>query len=203
MDSLVVTISQPIEELEAKEYYDYTLKEIMAIPNRALRVQLLTLYKQDIINMADSRVARRVIRAHEGESIASITDAMSQFIRDNTSYYLFEGNIVMVYPKFSLAKAKEEKVCSLCTRLIHPGNRYVIYRPLIDNLTTNETFVLDRSLQVHDTCKDNLPISIAQFDAIQMGIIDYHNFDEYEGMISYSELNDRFNGGFTFKRLNK
>lgn len=102
-----------------------------------------------IVNqLKNNRVSKRLLEELQGEPIATIYQELMSEEEKFRSHSLFPGDLIMMYPNIKEQRSKGFKTCDFSGAIIHPGSLYVSYRPLLDNITTNERFVLARTLHV-------------------------------------------------------
>ena len=84
---------------------------------------------------------------------------------------------------------------------IHKGSNYVIFRPMIKDITKGETYVLKRTIRAEVGYESDLPKNIAELEEFMTKIINYENqvYDEDK----YNNLFTHTGGGLTFKKLNR
>ena len=102
-----------------------------------------------IVNqLKNNRVSKKLLEELQGEPIATIYQELMSEEEKFRSHSLFPGDLIMMYPNIKEQRSKGFKTCDFSGAIIHPGSLYVSYRPLLDNITTNERFVLARTLHV-------------------------------------------------------
>jgi hypothetical protein len=82
----------------------------------------------------------------------------------NTSTYLFPGDIVYFYSLVREYKANSSIICDISGSVIQKGSYYVYYRPRINDITTREHYILDKSLKIETSYRHLLPKNIMEFE---------------------------------------
>lgn len=129
-------------------------------------------------------------------------EEIEETISEDESLVLFPKSIVKVYPgKKAVRKAKGEYTCDFSGAPIHKGSDYVIFRPMIKDITKGETYVLKRTIRAEVGYESDLPKNIAELEEFMTKIINYENqvYDEDK----YNNLFTHTGGGLTFKKLNR
>ena len=82
---------------------------------------------------------------------------------------------------------------------IHPGSLYISYRPLLENITTNEKFVLERTIHVETGYLYNLPRRIDELEALEQDMI----LETPGQEIDFNHFNNQMGGRLPLKKLKK
>ena len=177
-----------------KSLEELTLEEIELLDNQ----QLLYEYNQMINSLKTNRIAKEVVEDLNGESIVTILTKVKQEEESYRSYEFFPGDLVILYPKISEMRSRDYKTCDFSGAVIHPHSLYVSYRPLIENITKKEVYVLKKTLHVEVGYAYNLPENIMQLESLNFNIEHENDDDE----INFSHLHQVTGGGITLQKLN-
>lgn len=143
------------------------------------------------------RIAKKILETLEGESIDKIYNEIEKESENYRSYTLFPGDLVLVYPSIKEQRSKIFRTCDFSGAVIHPGSLYVSYRPLLDNITKKEKFVLSRTIQVESGYIHNLPMEIGELEALEQSM---KRQDENQE-IDFNHLNSQMGGELCFQKL--
>jgi len=175
---------------------NYTLEEIIALNNKRLYIE----YLSELESLKTTRLARKVVLNNKGKSLEDIYSKIEEEETKNTSTILFPGDIILLYGGIRELESKTKKTCSFSGTIIRPGQYYINYRPLIDNITTNNCYVLKRSLQVETGYSEDLPTSITELEDLIINV--KSECDSLDG-ISYSHLSSTPEGEIALQKLKK
>ena len=162
------------------------------------------LYFSYLASLETSKIAKDIIERYEGASIEEIYNRRLQAEEEITSQVIFPGQMVILYPNIKERRAKDFITCDFSAGIIYPGSLYVSYRPLLDNLTTKETYVLKRTIKVEAGHYTDLPTTIQEFEGLELKMqMSYESdFSDNTG-IEYSHLSQRTGGEFVLQKLKR
>lgn len=126
-----------------------------------------------------------------------------EYVMINTSYNLFPGDVVKVYPGIRTFKSKEKILCDFSKNPILGGSEYLVYRPMLNNLTTKSTYVLDKSIRVLPEFYDILPKDIYTLDEFDRRLTDSYNLQEVNGINYYDISINMKRDSLVLKKLRK
>ena len=180
-----------------KEFEEKTLEEIIASGNK----EELERYFSYLDSMKTSSFYRGIVESYEGDSIEEITYKMMEEEQHYRSEIFFPGDIALFYPRIREQRAKNFITCDFSAGIIYPGSLYINYRPLIYNITSGESYVLQRTLKVETGYGFDLPTSIVELEALdnKLRIEDY---DDNSG-IQYSHLSQCLGGEISLQKLKR
>lgn len=158
-------------------------------------------YFQALADLSTNRISRLIVEKYEGYSIYEIYRRIQEEEDKVTSTQIFPGDIVILYPKIIERKAKDFITCDFSAGIIYPGSTYISYRPMLDNLTSRETYVLKRTIKVESGFYTDLPTTIQELEGLEIKMQTDARFDD-KG-IEYSHLNQRMGGEFVLQKLKR
>lgn len=180
-----------------KAFEEKSLAEILSSNIKEER----DMYFQALADLTTNRISREIIKKYEGYPISYIYRQIEIAEAEVTSGIIFPGDIVILYPNIKEQKAKNFITCDFSAGIIYPGSIYVSYRPLLDNLTRKETYVLKRTLKVETGHYTDLPTSIQEFESLELKMQMPSNYDN--SGIEYSHLSQRMGGEFILQKLKR
>ncbi len=130
-----------------------------------------------------------------GSSLKSIYGEYEKILNEYTSMSLFTGDFVCFYPRLKYRKAKISFDDDIGV-FISKGNSYCEYRPMLWNVSKNNTYVLNRSLKINAEDYDILPDSLHHFETFEEKI-------RFSKEPMYQELKRHYDGGILLRRLQK
>lgn len=174
-----------------------TLEEITLLGDEEAEAN----YYYLLAELQTSRISKKIVEDYEGDSIASIWERIMEAEHNLTSEILFPGDLVVLYPSTKEQKAKDYITCDFSGGIIYPGSLYVNYRPLLENITTGETYVLQRTIKVETGYQHDLPTTIGAFETLERNMQLEYGHDETG--IKYSHLNQVMGGELTLQKLKR
>ena len=178
-----------------KEFEDMTLDELKKLMVPEYVEQYYTIINQ----LKDNRISKRVLEKMQGESIAAIYEKIIREEENIRSHSLFPGDLVLVYPNIKEQKSKDFKTCDFSGAIIHPGSLYISYRPLLDNITTKESFILTRTIHVEAGYAYDLPTRIDELEELEQNM----KSEELNRGIDFNHFNNQMGGRLPLKKLKK
>ena len=163
------------------ELEKYTLDEIISMND----TNLLNKYLKEIESLKYNRINRRVIEQNYGSSLIEIINSIQEEEEKIRSYELFPGDLVYFYPSIKESHARKQLTCDFSGSIIYPGSLYINYRPLLENITTGNCYVLKRTIRVEQGCAYNLPTTISEFEKFNLNMKIENDFDG----INFSKFN--------------
>lgn len=174
-----------------------TLEELLLGKNQ----EIIEQYYQELRNLSRNRIAKNIVKELFGYSLQDIWEKVAEEEQRAVSHSLFPNDLVLVYPSIKECRAKGIITCDFSGSLIHSGSLYVNYRPLIENITTNEAYVLKRTLKVESGYAHELPDTIVQLEELERKMQLGTN-DDATG-INYSHLNQVTGGELYLQKLKR
>lgn len=180
-----------------KDLEDKTLDEIIESNNQ----EELAYYYQCLEDFKTNSFTKEIVDRLYGESLSTIYYQILEEEQQYTSSLLFPGDFIMFYPNIKERKAKKQITCDFSAGIIYPGSLYVNYRPLIKNLITKESYVLQRTIKVEIGYQHELPTDIQSFEALEHRL----QIDGYEDNsgIEYSHFSQVMGGQLLLKKLKR
>ena len=104
----------------------------------------------------------------EGLSEQESYELYEQSLIDNYSH----GRIMLCYPRVRESKAKKTYTCHMSGAQINIGTRYYRYSIFLENINTNEKYVLSRDIILEsDYYVSDLPSNIREIDDYNSSVI--------------------------------
>ena len=123
-------------------------------------------YKQELEKMSSNWLYKRIIDANYGESLLDIYHEIEEDTLDHTSVTFFSEEVLTLHYKLDLRKSRKTFSCHFCSGIVYEGDFYYYYKPLLRNVETDETYVLEQPLKVCEACYDYLPKNIVQLESL-------------------------------------
>lgn len=175
------------------DYSWYTLENLQKIEDMALRNILIQEYHDFYFSMFETPVLQKLMAPYYGSSLDKLFEKFDVLKASMTSLNLFPGDLVQFYSWYKTYQSKTFFVDDLgCC--IFPKTRYLSYRPMLWNLTTNVRYVLKRTLKVEEASIEILPTTLLQFEVLDQNI----RIREEE---PYLTLCKQYDNGFVLQRL--
>ena len=179
-----------------KSIEDKTLEEILLLANKTDELN----YFQELSNLGTNRISRQIVERMQGHSIVDIRKKIEAEELMLTSINFFPGELVLLYPNFKELHTRNYLTCDFSGALIRPKGIYIYYRPLIENLTTNTTYVLKKSIKVEPGYIYDLPDTITELEQLEQNM--KLGMKNNQG-IDYSHFNSQMNGSLVLQKLNR
>ena len=123
----------------------------------------------------------------EGLSEQKSFELYEHSLIDNYSH----GRLLICYPRVREAKAKKTYTCHMSGARINIGTRYYRYSIFLENINSNERYVLSRDIILEsDYYVSELPSNIREIDEYNNGVI--HDITKDELLLlsqEYGEMN--------------
>lgn len=178
-----------------KELEEYTLEDIKLLQDK----KLYDLYHQEIANLQTNRISTKVVNNMYGESLEKIIREVETEEEYNRSMSLFPGDLVLLHPGTKEMHTRNFITCDFSGALIRPKDLYINYRPLIENLTTNNIYVLKRSIKVEPGYIAYLPEDIHELEELEYKM----QLGEFNNDIDYSHLNRQMGEKLILQKLRR
>lgn len=180
-----------------KQLEEKTLEEIIFDNNP----QELEEYYKELKGLKTNRITRSIVESLEGKPLEYIWEKVYTEEQKITSTLFFPDDLVLLYPNIKERHAKNFITCNFSGALIYPGSLYINYRPLVENITTKEKYVLKRTLKVEPGYIYDLPTTITELEELQNNIL--LESDDYSDGIDYSHLSQSIGGELVLQKLNR
>lgn len=178
-----------------EEFEKYTLAEIVSMNNE----KLLNRYFEELENLKYNRISSKVVEQNKGLKLMDIIELIQEEEDANRSYELFPGDLVCFYPNIKENCAQKQITCDFSGSIIYPGSLYINYRPLLENISTNNCYVLKRTIKVEIGYVYNLPTTIKDFEQLKLNM----QLGNYLDGIDFSHFNQAMGGVLNLQKLNK
>lgn len=173
-----------------------TLDEILLTNNKTE----IEKYHQELNNLSTNRINKRIVENLYGEPLEYIWSKIFQEEEQIRSTQFFPDDLVLMYPNKKELHTKNFITCDFSGALIYPGNLYINYRPLIENITTKERYILKRTLKVEPAYESELPTTIKELELLQQNI--WLETEDNSG-INYSHLGQSIGGELVLQKLKR
>lgn len=171
-----------------------TLEEIKLLENQ----RLLDEYHQVLKSLKTNRITKEIVDDLMGKSLITILTKIEQEEENYRSHEFFPGDLAILYPNVCEMRSRNYKTCDFSGAVIHPHSLYISYRPLIENITKKEVYVLKKTLHVEVGYAYNLPENIMQLESLNYNIEQQNEDNE----INFSHLHQVTGGSITLQKLN-
>lgn len=184
-----------------KAVEEYTLDEIQEIDNLELRNKLMTFYQEKRLELESDPFSRKVLRSYPNCSISQLISILNTEFLEHTSFYNFPGKQVWFYPTVREYKSEFDTTCAFSGGVIRKGSLYCCYRPLLEVVNSNRTYVLSKALKTEMAYFSDLPTTMMEFDIFTQKIENYQDYQNEH--IDYEALNYYFGGTVLLLELRK
>ena len=178
-----------------KELEEMTLEELKEVGKE----KDIEEYFNILIELQDNRLSKKVIENLKGEPIDKIYRELMKAEEEVRSHSLFPGSLVVVYPNIKEMRSKTFKICDFSGAVISPGSIYTSYRPLLDNMTTNERYILSRTIKVEIGYRNELPTNIHELEALEQNMF----LETFNNGIDFNHFSIQMGGQITLQKLKK
>lgn len=178
-----------------KELEDMTLEEI----ERLVNPEYIKKYYAIIEQLKNNRISKNLLTKLQGESITKIYQELLIEEEKFRSYSLFPGDLVLIYPNIKEQKSKDFKTCDFSGAIIKPNSLYVSYRPLLENITKKESFVLAKTIHVETGYIYDLPREIEELEALEQDM----KLETPNQKIDFNHFNNQMGGCLKLQKLKK
>lgn len=189
------------KNITADDWAELSHNDILSLEDLNLKKEILSKYKSALSYLSSSD-AKYYIRPDK-----SVNDIYNDILTDdynasinNSSSSLFPNDTIEFYPRILYQKSKKDRVCHYSGAIIKEGSYYINYRPMIHNLSTKETFVLDKSITCEPCYEEKLPMNLLEFELMISRI---ENAYEYDDELWYNFNCNYGNNTLSLKKLRK
>lgn len=182
--------------MKNKSFEELTLEEILYLNDKNMYNQ----YMNELGNFSTNRISRKIISTMRGSPLA---DIYAEIFREEElckSMDFFKGDLVRLYSSIKEQKSKQFITCDFSGAPIYPCTRYAAYRPILENISKNEVYVLKTTLKVECGYIYSLPSNIQELETLQKNI---NLGQDLSDGIDYSHLSQRVGGELALKKLKK
>lgn len=178
-----------------KELEEMTLEELKEVGKEKAIEEYFNILRE----LQDNRLSKKVIENLKGEPIDKIYRELMKASEEIRSHSLFPGSLVVVYPNIKEMRSKTFKICDFSGAVISPGSIYTSYRPLLDNMTTNERYILSRTIKVEIGYRNELPTNIHELEALEQNMF----LETFNNGIDFNHFSIQMGGQITLQKLKK
>ena len=195
-----------VHNITSDNFFNFSLKELEKIEDKALRLEGLTAYNDVLRSMPKD------LRVTDNISLYDMVGLIEKFEYENTSDFFWPSQHVVVYNNFKQYHTRKRIICHLCSEIIRPGQSYLIYRPLLHNIDAKMAYILSNDIIVIESCQHYMPSNIRELEEMEINIGNsYDNPDSdnkfpnnhplNNNQIEYAEFHNNIGGGFHFVKL--
>lgn len=156
-------------------------------------------YYQELEKLKTNRISKRVVENLIGEPLLKIVEEVSKEEEQFRSYQYFPGDLILLYSNFQEKRSRNYTTCDFSGALIYPGSLYINYRPLIDNLTLNETFILKKTIKVESSFAHRIPTNILELEVLENKML----LESEDPEIDFSHFNRQMRGDIRLQKLKR
>ena len=178
-----------------KELEEMTLEELKEVGKEKDIEEYFNILRE----LQDNRLSKKVIENLKGEPIDKNYRELMKAEEEVRSHSLFPGSLVVVYPNIKDMRSKTFKICDFSGAVISPGSIYTSYRPLLDNMTTNERYILSRTIKVEIGYRNELPTNIHELEALEQNMF----LETFNNGIDFNHFSIQMGGQITLQKLKK
>lgn len=178
-----------------KELEEMTLEELKEVGKEKDIEEYFNILRE----LQDNRLSKKVIENLKGEPIDKIYRELMKASEEIRSHSLFPGSLVVVYSNIKEMRSKTFKICDFSGAVISPGSIYTSYRPLLDNMTTNERYILSRTIKVEIGYRNELPTNIHELEALEQNMF----LETFNNGIDFNHFSIQMGGQITLQKLKK
>jgi hypothetical protein len=157
-------------------------------------------YFNELKLLKSNRISKEIVDNMSGESIINIYNKIRDLELKYTSDILFPGDLVSLHGGIKEVKALKERTCDFSGGIIRKGSFYINYRPLIENISKNTSYVLNKTINVESGYYYDLPETIVELESLYLKM---KNCPDNEIGIDYSHFNQRMGGEFVLTKLKR
>ena len=148
-------------------------------------------YEEEVYkNFGHNLIVKEVMQKYYGTSLEYLWQKIEEYEIDHTSYELFNGSVLLMYPKISEQVSRKRRICDFSGAEIRPGSSYIKYSALIVEAYGNNKFIISPDLNVECGYENYLPRSISDLDEMELNI----KLGEYKEGIYYDILKKKYDG---------
>ena len=175
-----------------EKFEDLDLEEIYKLNKSEYIKQYFIVLKQ----LKNNRVSKKIVESLYGKSLATIYQEIMRAVEELKSYLISPGDLIILYPNIKEYKSKNFKTCDFSGAIIHPGSLYISYRPLLENITKKESFVLKKTLHVETGYIYRLPTEIGELETLEQKMI----LESSDQEINFNHFNNQMGGHLLFQK---
>ena len=173
----------------------YTLEEIKISKNKKDIYQ----YNKELLSLETNRISKKIVKEMYGSSILEIISKIEEEEFRNKSFDYFPGDLVLLHLGLAEKRSKKFFTCDFSETIIRPNDLYINYRPLVENLTTRNVYVLKRSIKIEPGYIDYLPRNIQELEMMQTNI----RIEKNDNIVDFSTLNREIGGDLELQKLKR
>lgn len=156
-------------------------------------------YYRVLDDLKTNRISKKVVESLMGQALSKIIDEIDYQESMFRSNIFFPGDLMVLYPSIKEIYSKRFHTCDFSGALIYPKSLYVNYRPLIENITTNETYVLKQTMKVEPAFTSKLPKTITELENLELNI----QLETLDDEINFPHLNQSMGGQLVLQKLRR
>lgn len=189
--------------METKSIGDYSWNEIEEMKDFISKEELKRKFLKEKEELLTNRVLRKCAEEYfdPKRSLYENYWAIYNLSKEYESQFLFPGHIMMLYPRVQTYVASKPLAMHLGANYISRGERYCVYRPLIEDLDTHLKYTLQKSIFASEDSIDFFPQSFREFEEWDYALQNAYYYN-VSSSIDFYELSTRLGSdGLTLRRL--
>lgn len=155
-------------------WQDYSLKELETLKDAKRLVEQYNLSIESL--KCANRFNREIVLKQYGLPISKIEENCFYNLEKHCDD---DGNIMAFYPVIREVRSSINRICHFSGAIIRKGSIYIYYRPLLENVITHSTYVLQKPICTEVAYEQDLPKNYMEFcymdKQLQNGL-DYYDF---------------------------
>ncbi len=144
-----------------------------------------------LCGFCSDRWIQEIVRENKDKLMMEIQEIIDRERMKKTSEYYFPGHMVLFYPSIREYKALRSVLCAVSGASIYAGSFYYYYRPLLRDIETGKSYVLEKAMKVQREYGYMLPTTIGEFEEMRNRMVwAYDNGDEmfFNILANYGEF---------------
>ena len=178
-----------------KQLESYTLEDIKMLRGK----KEFNLYNKELSSLETNRISKRIVEKMYGSSISDIMSKIEEEEFRHRSFDFFPGDLVIIYLGLNERRSKQLFTCDFSQIIIRPNDLYINYRPLVENITTGNVYILKRTIKIEPGYISYLPDDIHGLEALQADI----RIGKSDNIVDYSHLNREIGGELVLQKLKR
>lgn len=178
------------------------LDELKSLKRRiANQIDAYKIYCEQLNQIINNNIDFEFLKEHP-ISIAEIYRKYDEIAFYNSSHLFFNNHLVMLYPNIKLYKTTKPITCNFSGEIINKGREYLYYRPMLEDLTTEKTYIVTPTIKVSPYYEEYLPKDINELEIFHQKLSG--SYDNYDEDINYYDISCNLKSdGFILKQLKK
>ncbi len=182
-----------------EEFYFYSFFDINKLSSLQKK-EFHQFYDATLQEWDQNRLIHHIILSHYGKSLYEIENLIQDQLLLHTSLSFFPNDVVLLYPSFPrVLKARTSTLCQISGSIIMKNSEYLYYRPILDNLSNGQTYVLTNSIKAELGYSDFFPSTIFEFEQLNDKL--NNSYEVEDESYNYYDISQRIGEGLSIKKL--